>query len=112
MSKSRGNVVTPTHLIDEYSADGVRYWAAGARLGTDTVFDPKVLKIGKRLVTKLFNAGKFVLSQPGEPGPVTAELDRAFVHRLRTLTERVTVSFEEFDYAHALQETESFFWGA
>ncbi len=110
MSKSRGNVVTPTHLIDEYSADGVRYWAAGARLGTDTVFDPKVLKVGKRLVTKLFNAGKFVLSQPGDPGPITAELDRAFAHRLRALTERVTASFEEFDYAHALQETESFFW--
>src|SRR5207247_2359900 len=60
MSKSRGNVVTPMHLLDEYTADGVRYWAAGARLGSDTAFDPKVFRIGKRLVTKLFNAGKFV----------------------------------------------------
>ena len=65
MSKSKGNVVTPMHLLDEYTADGVRYWAASARLGTDTAFDEKVLKVGKRLVTKLFNAGKFVLAQDG-----------------------------------------------
>jgi valyl-tRNA synthetase len=40
MSKSKGNVVTPEHLLDEWTADGVRYWAARARLGTDTAFDP------------------------------------------------------------------------
>ncbi len=111
MSKSRGNVVTPMHLLDEYSADGVRYWAAGARLGTDTAFDDKVFKVGKRLVTKLFNAGKFVLSQAAPAGPIEAELDRAFVHRLRALVEQVTTALEAFDFAHALQDTESFFWG-
>ena len=63
MSKSKGNVVTPLPLLDEYGADGVRYWAASARLGIDTAFDEKVFKVGKRLVTKLFNAGKFVLAQ-------------------------------------------------
>jgi len=110
MSKSRGNVVTPMHLVEEYGADAVRYWAGGARLGTDTAFDDKVLKVGKRLVTKLFNAGKFVLAQPGDAGSVDAELDRAILQRLRVLTERVTASLDEFEFAHALQETESFFW--
>src|SRR5262249_44295047 len=110
MSKSKGNVVTPSHLLDEYTADGVRYWAAGARLGTDTAFDEKVMKIGKRLVPKLFTAGKFVLGQPGEVAPITAELDRAFAHRLGALVERVTAAFDAFDYAHALQDTEAFFW--
>ncbi|HTD26158.1 MAG TPA: class I tRNA ligase family protein, partial [Candidatus Elarobacter sp.] len=110
MSKSRGNVVTPMHLLDEYTADGARYWAAGARLGSDTAFDPKVFRIGKRLVTKLFNAGKFVLAQAAPEGPIGAELDRAFAHRLAVLVERVTASFEEFDFAHALQDTEAFFW--
>ncbi|MFN8542807.1 MAG: valine--tRNA ligase [Candidatus Binatia bacterium] len=110
MSKSKGNVVTPAHLLDEYTADGVRYWAASARLGTDTAFDDKVFKIGKRLVTKLFNAGKFVLAQDAEVAPVATELDRAFVHRLHALVEQVTRAYEEFDYAHALQQTEAFFW--
>jgi valyl-tRNA synthetase len=110
MSKSRGNVVTPMHLLDEYGSDGVRYWAASARLGTDTAFDDKVFKVGKRLTTKLFNAGKFVLQQEGDVAPIADELDRAFVARLRVLVERVTGLYREFEFAHALQETESFFW--
>jgi valyl-tRNA synthetase len=110
MSKSKGNVVTPMHLLDQYTADGVRYWAASARLGTDTAFDEKVFRVGKRLVTKVFNAGKFVLSQEGQVGPLGAELDRAFAAKLRGLVERTTAAFEDFGYAHALMETESFFW--
>src|SRR6185369_7359554 len=110
MSKSKGNVVTPLHLLDEYTSDGVRYWAAGARLGTDTAFDEKVLKVGKRLVTKIYNAGKFVLQQEGPRAAVDVELDRAFVQRLRDLVAQVTRSLDEFDYAHALQDTEAFFW--
>jgi valyl-tRNA synthetase len=110
MSKSKGNVVTPMHLIDEYGADGLRYWAAAARLGTDTAFDDKVFKVGKRLVTKIFNAAKFVLQQEGEAAPIDHELDRAFVARLRALVERTTRLHDDFEYAQALQETEAFFW--
>jgi valyl-tRNA synthetase len=110
MSKSKGNVMTPLPLIEKYTADAARYWAASARLGSDTTFDENVLKIGKRLVTKMFNAAKFVLSQTGEVAPITSELDRAFVAKLRTLVLDSTKNFEGFRYAQALQETESFFW--
>jgi valyl-tRNA synthetase len=54
------------HLLEQYSADAVRYWAARARPGADTAYDESVFKIGKRLVTKLFNAGRFVLGCLGE----------------------------------------------
>jgi valyl-tRNA synthetase len=110
MSKSKGNVVTPMHHIDEYGADAIRYWAASARLGTDTAFDDKVFKVGKRLVTKIFNAAKFVLQQEGDLAPIADELDRAFVARLRALVERMTRLHGDLEYAHALQETETFFW--
>ena len=110
MSKSQGNVVTPTEPIEKFGADSVRYWAASARLGVDTALDDKVYKVGKRLSTKLYNAGKFVLAQSGEVHPISTELDRAFVAKLRALVARATASFDEFNYAQALQETESFFW--
>jgi len=110
MSKSKGNVLTPLPLIDQYTADAARYWAASARLGSDTAFDEKVWKIGKRLATKIFNAGKFVLGQSADGRAVTEELDRAFLAGLRRLVETTTRSFEAWNYAHALQETESFFW--
>ncbi|MBN8614842.1 MAG: valine--tRNA ligase [Deltaproteobacteria bacterium] len=114
MSKSVGNVVTPMKLLEDYTADGVRYWAASARLGTDTAFDEKVLKVGKRLVTKLFNAGKYVLAQSAEgdvsPGAIREEIDRAFIEELRGLVTKTTAAFDEFEYAQSLMLTEQFFW--
>ncbi|HSC89486.1 MAG TPA: valine--tRNA ligase, partial [Polyangiaceae bacterium] len=110
MSKSQGNVITPMHLFDEHGVDAVRYWAASARLGADTAFDPQVFKIGRRLTTKLFNAAKFVLGHQGEVGPITHELDRAFVQKLRELVEKASRSYDDYNFAQALQDTESFFW--
>src|SRR5262249_35641890 len=110
MAKTTGNIVTPGRLLDDYGADGVRYWAASARLGTDTAFDEKMFKVGKRLVTKLFNAGKYVLAQTASPGAISCELDRAFVGELRTLIDAATHSFTELEFADALQATERFLW--
>jgi valyl-tRNA synthetase len=119
MSKSKGNVVTPGHLLEEFSSDAVRYWAARARLGTDTAFDDKVFAIGRKLATKLFNVSKFVLSQferleqsPREhlSGNVTEPLDKAFLIQLAEAIEEASSAFEKFDYAQALQLTEELFW--
>ena len=59
MSKSKGNVVTPTALIEEKGSDIVRYWASTSHLGADTAYSEEVFKIGQKLITKLFNAAKF-----------------------------------------------------
>lgn len=61
ISKSKGHVVTPAEMVEKYTADGLRYWSSSCKLGTDTLYDEKLLGEGKRLITKLFNAGKFAL---------------------------------------------------
>jgi valyl-tRNA synthetase len=111
MSKSKGNVLTPTHLLEEFGSDAVRYWALSAKLGVDTAFDEKVLKVGRRLVTKLYNVAKFVLSQSGEDGPVTHPLDRGFLAGLRGLVVEASQSMDDLEHAQALALTEQFFWG-
>ncbi|HEV3284009.1 MAG TPA: valine--tRNA ligase [Solirubrobacteraceae bacterium] len=111
MSKSKGNVVTPIHLLEEYGADAVRYWAASGRPGTDTAFDPQQMKVGRRLAVKLLNASKFALADlPPEGEQVTHPLDRAMLARLAEVVAEATSSFEDYDYARALERTEDFFW--
>ena len=112
MSKSKGNVVTPMELLDEYSSDAVRYWAASGRPGTDTAFDVGQMKIGRRLAIKLLNATKFVLtiSDSGDLEQVTDPVDQAMLARLADTVDSATAAFEDFNYAKALDLAESFFW--
>jgi valyl-tRNA synthetase len=110
MSKSKGNVVTPLALLEEHGADGVRYWAARGAPGTDTTFDTGQMKVGRRLAIKLLNASKFVLARPAPLGPVTHLLDRGLLTSLRALVDDATRALEGYDYARALQTTETFFW--
>ncbi len=111
MSKSKGNVVTPMHLLEEYGADAVRYWAASGRPGTDTAFDPQQMKVGRRLTVKLLNASRFALADlPPEGEALSNPLDRALVARLSVVVADATASFEGYDYARALERAETFFW--
>jgi len=110
MSKSKGNVVTPMHLLDQYGADAVRYWSLAARLGTDTAFDEKVFAVGRRLVMKLWNAAKYALAQSAPEGPVSHPLDLSFLARLRETAGKATTAFDDLDYAGALDTVERFFW--
>ncbi len=112
MSKSKGNVVTPVGLLEEFSSDAVRYWAASGRPGTDTAFDQGKMKIGRRLATKLLNASKFVLGFP-EPAPgagVTEALDRSMLAVLDDVVAQATAALQTFEYTTALERTERFFW--
>src|SRR4029077_1159314 len=107
MSKSKGNVVTPMHLLEEHGADAVRYWAANGRPGVDTAFDPQQMKVGRRLAVKLLNASKFALAHLPEPAPaLTHALDRALIARLADIAAAATECFDGYDYARALERTE------
>ena len=110
MSKSKGNVVTPMALLEEYGSDGVRYWSASGRPGTDTAFDAQQMKVGRRLSIKLLNAAKFALMQAEPRGPIAEPLDRGMLTSLSLLVRDATAQLEDYDYAWVLEKTERFFW--
>ncbi|WBL18418.1 valine--tRNA ligase [Citricoccus sp. NR2] len=120
MSKSKGNVVVPSDILAEYGSDAVRYWAASAKLGADTAYEVAQMKIGRRLAIKLLNASKFVLNLGATADSVvrdaqgaaviTNPLDRSLLRQLTDAVQQATAAFDRYDYARALNVTESFFW--
>ena len=101
----------------------VRYWASTSRLGSDTAFSEDLLKIGKKLVTKLYNASNFAgqhltkidvpdfnAEQAVEKGLITETLDKWILSRLYTTIDKATHEFERFEYAAAREHIEAFFW--
>jgi len=123
MSKSKGNVITPVALIEEKGSDAVRYWASTSRLGTDTAFSEDLLKIGRKLVTKLWNASNFAslnlakiegtpttAAQDTEKGIIKDALDIWILSRLHQAIKKATHEFEQFEYCDARVAIEDFFW--
>ncbi|MDR3069347.1 MAG: valine--tRNA ligase, partial [Cellulomonas sp.] len=117
IGKSTGNAITPTGSLEKFGADGVRYWAASAKLGTDAAFEESQMKIGRRLAIKILNASKFALSFGDsdspvslDPAAVTVPLDQAVLAGLATVVEQATAALEAYDHTRALEVTETFFW--
>ena len=139
ISKSRGGgPMAPLAMIEQYSADAVRYWAASSGFGKDSRISEEKIQAGAKLVNKLWNVARFSggfltgdlpqdLSFPrtrestlptqmdtpqrehdDESGFTLA--DRWLLSRLQKLIMRCTTLMSGYDYATAKSEVEQFFW--
>ncbi len=115
MSKSKGNVVSPDAVLEEFPVDAARYWAAGTSIGDDFPFKEKDLVTGQKLMRKLWNASKLV-EQLAPAGDVPDErpdlepLDEWLLAELDDLVAFMTDELEEYGFAKARNRLREFFW--
>lgn len=125
ISKSKENSKTsPEGLLAQFPADAIRYWAANGKLGTDTLFSENQIKIGQRLLTKLWNALRFCSDHINAHVAslqchVTKEmivngdqLHQWIMHELSTTYKTYQEHFDACEYQAALECAEKFFWTA
>ncbi len=123
MSKSKGNVISPENLLKEYGSDVVRYWAANSKLGADTAFSEEIMKLGKKLQTKLWNASKFAsmhfdklparvpsLEESLATKQILVDTDLWIINKLNITIQEATKQFDGFEYSNARSVIEEFFW--
>jgi len=114
MSKSKGNIIDPIKLLEDYPADALRFWAASAGLGEDLPFQEKELVAGKRMIVKLINASKFSFGHlKGYKLKNIKNLeafDKWLLLKLDKVIELSTNSFEKYEYSKVKSEVEKFFW--
>lgn len=114
MHKSTGNIIEPLPIVQKYSADAVRWWAASAKLGDDLAFKEKEVVYGQKFINKLFNASRLAAIHIGgyEPSEPRLELiDRWLLTKLDAVVREATENFERYEYSKAKSLTEQFFRG-
>lgn len=114
LSKSKSNSKdTPQEIIKNNSADVTRYWANSLSLGKDTAFSTVEFDNGKKLVNKIWNVSKFVLSflEGYEPKEVELEvIDKWILEKYKDLSVKFVKFIDNYEIPLAMNELERFFW--
>lgn len=122
MSKSRGNVIGPEEVIEEYGADALRTWAANSVPGSDVLFDWKDIKYSYKFLRKFWNGFRFISMHILEDEIVTNKderhsikenlmpLDKWILSKLNNLNKEVNNAYETYNFAAAINSIEKFVW--
>jgi valyl-tRNA synthetase len=117
MSKSKGNVIDPLGVIDEYGADALRFaLARGAAQGHDIKLSSQHVEINRNFATKLWNACRFaemndcVMPTGFDPTKAKATLNRWIAHETARATREVTEALEAYRFNDAANAIYRFVW--
>jgi len=113
-SESR-NLTDPFEVMEKYSADAIRYWSAGTKLGEDSIINEDKIAVGQRLVTKIWNTARFSYPflygyNPPASIPSLVPTDEWVLSRLQRLIKEVSDSYKQYDHTSAKSKIEAYFW--
>lgn len=119
MSKTKGNGVDPLDTVNKFGVDALRYWVATAPIGTDLRYSDDEVKRGSKLLTKLWNASKYVLMNLTDFDPNTAQQipvaerfieDRWVLSELNKAIADTRKNLDKYDNFNARSAIDTFFW--
>lgn len=119
MSKTKGNGTDPLTAVDKFGADALRYWVATAPIGTDLRYSDDEVKRGSKLLTKLWNAAKYVLMNLTDFEPDTAPQiaienrfieDRWVLSELNKTIAEVRRHLDKYDNYNSRAAIDTFFY--
>lgn len=114
-SKSNGSM-EPEKLLERYSADAIRYWTAGGRLGNDVMFSEETLREGNKFINKLWNAAKFATMNLQDYNPEEGKdiellpMDKWALSKLARMKQEYDDNFSKYEPALALNAYQKYFW--
>jgi len=118
MSKSKGNVIDPLEIIDEYGADALRFTLAHmATPGRDVKLDVKRIESNRNFMNKIWNASRFVFMNRGDARPDASvnpesDVNRWILSELNTTAREVEKALVEYRFNEAAGTLYNFIWGS
>ena len=119
MSKTKGNGTDPLTTVEKFGVDALRYWIATAPIGTDIRYSDDEVKRGSKLLTKLWNASKYVLMNLSDFDPATAPQipvssrfieDRWVLAELNKTIAETRRNLDKYDNYNSRSAIDTFFW--
>ncbi|MFA7187919.1 MAG: valine--tRNA ligase [Alphaproteobacteria bacterium] len=118
MSKTKGNGTDPLDTIEKYGADALRYWVSTAPIGGDLRYSEDEVKRGTKLLTKLWNASKYVLmnlkdfDEKSNPTEINSRFieDRWLLVELNKTIAEVRKYMDKYDTFNARAAIDTFFY--
>ncbi len=119
MSKTKGNGTDPLDVIEKFGVDALRYWVATAPIGGDMRYSDDEVKRGSKLMTKLWNASKYVLMNLNDFEPkdsIAPDVKSRFIEDRWVLSElnktvaEVRKHLDKYDSYNARAAIDTFFY--
>jgi valyl-tRNA synthetase len=119
MSKSKGNVIDPLVMMDQYGTDAFRFTlAAFAAQGRDIILSEKRIEGYSSFCNKIWNATRFILMNLGDdfkPEKINPDklevFDKWILHTLNDTVKNVSEALEQYRFNEAANQIYEFWWG-
>lgn len=116
ISKSKNNAPEePEQLLKLYAPDAIRFWTASGTLGQDIAFSHDQIKIGQKLLNKLWNAFKFMKMnleeyQPGKAQHSHNVVNQWMIDQTNNALSKYKQYLDQHEFSLSLQAVEHLFW--